>query len=127
MLAIPTKNLILLSMKTKKSTISEIEPQYKKFGELARVHREKMDLPQKEVADQLGISRVSLANIESGRQRVMLLEALGLANFLGFSIATLQDEFRGNRLEKKVLEQPKKIRDALQAVREQFRNEDSAL
>src|SRR5690606_25761163 len=101
---------------------SEIEPQYKRFGELVRAERERKSLSQKGVADQLGISRVSLANIESGRQRIMLMEAIELANLLGLSLSSLQDEFSSNRLDKKVKEQPKKVRDALLSIRNQFRN-----
>lgn len=102
----------------------EIESQYRRFGEVIRAVREGKKLSQTDVAEQLGISRVSLANIESGRQRVMFLEAIELANQLGFSLAALQAEFSENQLDKKVKEQPKKIRDALLSVRNQFRGEE---
>ena len=109
-------------MATVKNAKPEIEPQYKKFGDLVRAEREKKQLSQKQLSEKLGFSRVSLANIESGRQRVMLLEAIELANLLEFSLYDLQMEFSGDRLEKKVLEQPKKVREALLFVRNQFRD-----
>lgn len=45
---------------------------YKMLGRNVAVHRERLRMTQAEVASRIGLTRASLANIESGRQRVML-------------------------------------------------------
>jgi transcriptional regulator with XRE-family HTH domain len=45
---------------------------YREIGSLIRRHRRSKDLTQAELAERLGISRGALANIETGRQSVLV-------------------------------------------------------
>lgn len=59
------------------------------FGIKVRARRTQIDMSQEELADELGLSRVSVANIERGRQRVLLHQAVILSRLLGIPL----DEF----------------------------------
>jgi transcriptional regulator with XRE-family HTH domain len=48
------------------------EPIYKTIGAIIRRRRRRLDWPQARLASRLGISRATLANIETGRQRVLV-------------------------------------------------------
>ncbi len=58
--------------------MSEIEPVYKRIGQELKKMREKREYLQQEVGDALGLTRVSVGNIEAGRQRLMLHQILDL-------------------------------------------------
>jgi transcriptional regulator with XRE-family HTH domain len=58
---------------------------YKAFGEAVAKRRNALGLTQVELATRVGISRASLANIERGRQNVLLHHAYSLASALEFS------------------------------------------
>src|ERR1700733_1613969 len=45
---------------------------YRIIGAAVAARRKKLRLKQAEVAEQIGLTRASLANIESGRQKIML-------------------------------------------------------
>lgn len=49
-----------------------MEPVYAKFGEILRTCRQESRMSQVDLAQEVGISRSSLSNIEAGRQRVYL-------------------------------------------------------
>ena len=61
---------------------------YSALGEAVAIRRKAIGLTQAQVAVKVGISRASIANIESGRQKVLLhqvylfAEALKLRKFL---------------------------------------------
>ena len=56
---------------------------YRHLGLKVAECRAKLGLTQEKVAGKIGLSRASLANIESGRQRVMLHQLYALANAFG--------------------------------------------
>jgi transcriptional regulator with XRE-family HTH domain len=60
-----------------------IEPVYREIGRNIRTRRRHIDASQDEVAHRLGISRATLANIETGRQRVLVHQLYGIARALG--------------------------------------------
>lgn len=60
---------------------------YKSFGRAVATRRRHTKLSQAEVAERIGMSRASLANIEAGRQRVFLHQVLALAGALGLESA----------------------------------------
>lgn len=62
---------------------------YKAFGRAVSIRRRKLDLTQAELAARVGMSRASVANIESGRQSVLLHHVYGLAEAL--EIAKVSD------------------------------------
>jgi transcriptional regulator with XRE-family HTH domain len=52
---------------------------YKRFGQLVRRHRDRLNLSQAQIADAVGLTRASVANIETGRQRIPLHQLFRLA------------------------------------------------
>ena len=60
-------------------------PVYKHIGETIQRRRKQLDLMQKEVASDLGISRGSLANIETGRQSILVHQLYRFAEVLKLS------------------------------------------
>lgn len=58
---------------------------YKAFGKAVATRRRTLDLTQADLAARAGMSRASIANIESGRQNVLLHHAYGLAAALEFA------------------------------------------
>lgn len=55
---------------------------YRIIGAALSDRRRELRLKQAEVADQIGLTRASLANIESGRQKIMLHQIYKLATAL---------------------------------------------
>lgn len=62
---------------------------YEALGRLVRSHRERLGRTQADVALVAGLSRASIANIEKGRQRILLHDLYSLAQALGVEAATL--------------------------------------
>lgn len=58
---------------------------YKAFGRAVATRRKTLGLTQAELAVKVGVSRASVANIESGRQNVLLHHVYGLASALEFA------------------------------------------
>lgn len=52
---------------------------YASFGAAVRVAREAVEMTQADLADRIGLSRPGIANIESGRQGVLLHHGLDIA------------------------------------------------
>lgn len=61
--------------------MSEMEI-YRRLGREVAKRREKLGLTQAKVAEQLGLSRASLANLENGRQRIMVHQLFRLVDVL---------------------------------------------
>jgi transcriptional regulator with XRE-family HTH domain len=60
-----------------------LDPLYKAFGELVRLHRERQEgLTQEKLGRLVGLSRTSITNIEKGRQHIALHQLLDLAEAL---------------------------------------------
>ncbi len=62
---------------------------YKRIGDLIAFHRKKKGLTQAELGNRLNLTRVSITNIEKGRQRISLHKLLLLSKLLDVSIDTL--------------------------------------
>jgi DNA-binding XRE family transcriptional regulator len=60
-----------------------IEACHGAFGIKVRQIREVLDITQDDLAKRVGLSRASIANIEVGRQRVLLDDVEKFANALG--------------------------------------------
>jgi transcriptional regulator with XRE-family HTH domain len=67
----------------------EIEDQYKQFAKVVRDNRKRAGLKQLELAMRTNLTRSTIANIESGRQRVLLFEAMKISKVLNFSLDNL--------------------------------------
>lgn len=65
-----------------------IETPYKRLGEFCVRRRKALGWTQQELADRMGLVRSSIANIETGRQRLLLHDALALMFILGSEDAT---------------------------------------
>ena len=62
---------------------------YGSFGDAVRCERERANMTQAELAAPIGLSRPALANIESGRQGVLLHTAIDIAAALNVSLMDL--------------------------------------
>ena len=65
------------------------EALYRVFGRRLREIREKKHVPQQELATLSGLTRSSIANIESGKQRVLLHQVLQFAEALHVTVGDL--------------------------------------
>ena len=63
---------------------------YCKLGEIIRQYRQLKKINQDDLAKHVGLSRVSIVNIEKGIQKVQVHTLLEIANFLNFSIDELK-------------------------------------
>ncbi|MFA6087233.1 helix-turn-helix domain-containing protein [Mucilaginibacter sp.] len=59
---------------------------YKKLGELIRAARKKSGLTQDDVADHLGLTRISIVNFEQGTQKIQLHALLELSGLLNINV-----------------------------------------
>src|SRR5262245_33212336 len=55
---------------------------YAEFGKLVRQHRKRLSMNQETLGDEIGLSRASIANIETGRQHIPLHHLYRLARVL---------------------------------------------
>lgn len=62
---------------------------YSRLGQRVRHHREMIGLCQAEVGIAVGLSRASIANIETGRQRIPVHHLYRLAHALGVDVDAL--------------------------------------
>lgn len=60
------------------------ETLYKAFGNAVSTRRKALDITQAELASRVKMSRASIANIESGRQNILLHHVYALAAVLEF-------------------------------------------
>lgn len=69
--------------------VVQCAPVYVSFGVAVRNARIKAGLTQQELADRIGLSRPSIANVETGRQQVLLGDLYEYAAALGVSPKSL--------------------------------------
>ena len=69
-----------------------VEPLYAEIGTLLMCHRHTHGISQEDAADTIGLTRTSVANIECGRQRIMLHTLVCIAGLLGTEPGTLLTE-----------------------------------
>ena len=62
---------------------------YSRFGQLVRQHRERLGLNQAEIGKAIRLSRASIANIETGRQRIPIHHLYRLARALKVDVHAL--------------------------------------
>ena len=55
---------------------------YRRLGQAVAKRRRELSLTQSDIAEKLGVSRASLANLENGRQRIMVHQLFALVNAL---------------------------------------------
>lgn len=59
-----------------------VEPAYKRLGRRICFFREKRRMRQDELADEVGLGRTSIVNIEAGKQRVLIHHVVLIAEAL---------------------------------------------
>jgi transcriptional regulator with XRE-family HTH domain len=69
------------------------------FGHLLRKYRRLRNLSQAEVADKLGLSRISVANFENCKQKASIDHAVKLAMILDFSLDELKQSVTEDSLD----------------------------
>lgn len=69
------------SVKLKFTEMSDMEL-YRHLGRAVAKRRDELGMTQAEVATKLGLSRASLANLENGRQRIMVHQLFALVHAL---------------------------------------------
>jgi len=62
---------------------------YEELGQLVRLHRERLQMSQEALSKTIKLSRASIANIETGRQRIPLHHLYQLAQALKVEVETL--------------------------------------
>lgn len=60
----------------------KLDALYVRLGDLIKTAREESDVKQELLADYLDLSRVSISNIEKGKQKIQLHNLLDLAKYL---------------------------------------------
>lgn len=69
---------------------------YEEFGQIVRDTRRDADLTQQGLADRVGLSRASIANLEAGKQRVSLHMLFLLASALEVEPSRILPAWRGD-------------------------------
>lgn len=95
--------------KKRKKTIAELEAErmrlsarikkaweveLKKIGPMVKKVRRKSSLSQEDLADCVGVTRSSIANLESGRQRPSLMTLVRIGSVLGLELGFLDPDKR---------------------------------
>jgi len=68
------------------------QPIYKQIGRAIRARRRVLDRPQEVLARDVGMSRATLANIETGRQRIQIHQVYAFAKALNLRVGDLLPE-----------------------------------
>lgn len=72
-----------------------LEYPYDLLGSSIRERRKAIDLTQQQLAEKMGISRGSLANIETGKQRILVHQVYQFANALETDVFVLLPKMTG--------------------------------
>ena len=86
---------------------------YERLGELIRVAREKAEFKQESLADYLDLSRVSISNIEKGKQKIQIHSLLEVAKYLQTDITTFLSPLKEFLLDEVTDEEQKRISKGL--------------
>lgn len=92
------------------------EKPYVIFGQALKNFRKKKKLSQAKVGKLVGMDRTSIANIEGGKQRIMLEEAFKLAWLLGFSLDQVNAQIASNDLQVRIAQQPQPIKNVIEKI-----------
>lgn len=76
-------------------TEPEVDQFYKEFGRRVRLERERAGVTQAQLAAAIGLTRSSVANLEAGRQKILLHVLMITSRLLDVAPADLLPEFDG--------------------------------
>lgn len=99
---------------------------YVKLGEVIKEYRNKLDIKQDLLADFVGLSRISIVNIEKGKQKVQVHTLLEIAKYLQIPISQLLEPLNeliadeiDNKLEKRITKEIKEDKqENIQKIKE---------
>jgi len=94
---------------------------YKAFGALVRERRESLHMTQLQLSARIGLTRGSVANIEAGRQSVLLHQLLAIAVALQMTPADLLPDATDKTLPKEIDEMPESVLNALKTIKKSAR------
>lgn len=77
-----TRRVRVVTYKVVKKVVAQCEPPYVRFGALVAERRHALGWLQQDLADKVGLSRGSVANIETGRQRILMTDVCDFAKVL---------------------------------------------
>lgn len=89
---------------------------YGTFGAQVRERRTAMGLTQLDLAALINLTRGSVANIEAGRQSVLLHQFMDIANALVMNPAQLLPEAEETPLSRENSDMPEAVRNAIQEI-----------
>lgn len=92
------------------------EKPYVIFGQMLKEQRLRRKLSQRKVAEIVGMDRTSIANIEAGKQRIMLSHALKISWALGISLDQVNAQISSKDLYAQIARQPRSIKNVLEKV-----------
>lgn len=95
------------------ATKAQADDFYASLGGRVQRGRKRANLSQAELADRLGLTRASIANLEAGRQRPSALHAAMLADVLGVPVQDLLPQAPGTS---------DPVQDAKEELRERARS-----
>lgn len=91
---------------------------YPMLGERLRQARQRRHMTQRQLADRVGLSRASIANIEVGRQKVLLHQVYNIAAALSVDLdALLPEETMATDVERVIADLPDVSRDESEWVK----------
>lgn len=94
---------------------------YREIGGRIRQHRERTGLSQVFVADQIGVTRASISNVEAGRQRIPLDRLYQIAATLQIPVASFLPADKPDLKIRKALEAEGARRNRIKELRRELR------
>jgi transcriptional regulator with XRE-family HTH domain len=91
---------------------------YKRFGTILQNRRKELKLTQDVVAESIGVSRVTLASLESGEHRLLLHHTFELIALLDIDLDEVFALYRKEKLKTEISHQEKKDKDVLEKTTE---------
>jgi transcriptional regulator with XRE-family HTH domain len=86
---------------------------YEELGKLIRAARDKANVKQETLADYLNLSRVSISNIEAGKQKIQLHTLLDVTKYLSMDIQEILMQLQPLLIDKISPSQERKIESYL--------------
>lgn len=97
--------------------VAAAEAIYRAFGTRVRERRDRLELTQLELSQRIGLTRGSVANIEAGRQSVLLHQFLAIADALGLKPEGLLPASEESPPTRETPDMPDTVKNAVQSIK----------
>lgn len=97
--------------------VAAAEAIYRAFGTRVRAHRERLELTQLELSQRIGLTRGSVANIEAGRQSVLLHQFLAIADALSLKPEALLPVNEESPPTRETPDMPDTVKNAVESIK----------